>query len=272
MSLMQSFWILALIALSLRTRTVNTATTAVCFLTVRPARETLRFADELARGTRRDGIDVFVMVDDNEFDVSSAPSSLVTLLQIPNQQCVAQGYINAMHVDTRPMNISSWDKALLYFAKLNRNYSFVWVIEEDVFISSVEAFRAVHQLYSRTSDLIVKRVRPNLSGDLTKWDHWHLAYGKLPPPWFESMANGVGLSRRLLRALDDFIRWRGVSTFHEYVLQTVSMQSNLTMVSPTEFDTFEWIKVHRFEDIQLRPNSWWHPVKNLSAHAVWRQK
>jgi hypothetical protein len=99
-----------------------------------------------------------------------------------------------------------------------------------------------------------------------------LAYDKLPPPWFRSMTNGVGLSRRLLQALDDFIRWRGISTFHEYVFQTVGLQSNLTVVCPTEFDTFDWLKVHLFGDIQLRPNNWWHPVKNFSTHAVWRQK
>ncbi|CAF0985691.1 unnamed protein product [Adineta ricciae] len=247
--------------------------TAVCFLTVRPMNETLEFADRLARAVQQDNIDVFVMVDDNSFKVPSSETSIVKLVQISNKQCVIHGYQHIMYVYSKPIQISSWDKSLLYFSKLNTNYSFVWLLENDLFIPSVGAFRAIHELYSNTSDLIVKRVDPNFDGNQeASWPHWKLAYGKLPPPWFESMTNAVGFSRRFLKTVDNYIRWRGIGTFHEYFFQTLGFNENMTVVSPTEFDTLVWRRSYSWQDIERNPSNWWHPVKNLSLHDIWRNR
>ncbi|UJR16564.1 hypothetical protein I4U23_003465 [Adineta vaga] len=269
---LEIIWIVFHIIAWLQINTIDTASIAVCFLTVRPASQTLLFAEELALDGLHYDIDVFVMVDDNSYTIQSSQSSIVTILQIPNQQCITNGYHQLMYVDSRPINVSSWDKSLFYFCKLNTNYSFVWLIEDDVFIPSVDAFRVIHQLYWHTSDLVVKHVDPNLSGERESWAHWHLAYGKLVPPWFKSMVNAVGLSRRLLETVNDYIRWRGDGTYHEYLLQTLSFNQNMTVVSPIELDTLVWGYIHSWEDIKKKANNWWHPVKNLTAHTAWRRR
>jgi hypothetical protein len=160
----------------------------------------------------------------------------------------------------------------LYFCEINTNYSFVWFVEDDTFIPSVHALRSVHQLYSETADLIVPHITPNPVGDESIWPHWHLAVDKLFPPWYSSMANAIGMSRRLLTTIADYVRWRGVSTFHEFLPQTLSRSLNMTVVSPIELETLVYRAHYAWNDIENKPNNWWHPVKDLKRQKSWRQR
>ena len=56
------------------------------------------------------------------------------------------------------------------------------------------------------------------------------------------MANAIGMSRRLLTTIADYVRWRGVSTFHEFFPQTLSINLNMTVVSPIELETLVYRK------------------------------
>ncbi|CAF3851448.1 unnamed protein product [Rotaria sordida] len=166
--------------------------------------------------------------------------------------------------------ITSWDKALLYFTLFNNNYTFVWLIEDDVFIPSVQAFRSLHQLYSNTSDVIVSHNTITLSGDTSTW-HWSLTVGKLVPPCSSSMVNVVGLSRRMLIAIGDYVRWLGEVLFHEFFFNTLAMHLNMTIVTPTELRTLVYRKSYSLQNILKRPNNLWHPVKNYTAQRLWRK-
>ena len=251
----------------------SATSTALCFITTRPEAEMLQFAEELAVDGLRYNMEVFIMIDDNKYqNLSSSMPSSVRILHIPNEKCVAYGYQKTMHVATRPLIISSWDKAFLYFCELNANHSFLWIIEGDTFIPSVQAFRSIHQLYSSTSDLIVQRVIPQSSEGATSWPHWKLADDMLFPPWYRSMTNAVGLSRRLLTTIADFIRWRGTNVFHEFSIHTLSINLNMTVVSPIELDTFEWTGHYTWSDISAKPGNLWHPVKDLTIQKAWHQR
>ena len=66
---------------------VQAEKSALCFLTHRPAPETLRFAEELAQDTMKYCVDVFIMIDDNHFQISKTNiSSNLQLLQILNNK------------------------------------------------------------------------------------------------------------------------------------------------------------------------------------------
>lgn len=252
---------------------ISAANAAVCFITTRPPPEMLQFVEEVAVDGLKYGIEVFIMIDDNKYqNFSFSKSSPVQILQISNEKCIEYGYQKTMYIRHRPIMISSWDKAFLYFCQLNTNHSFLWIIEDDTFIPSVQAFRSTHQLYSPTSDLIVQRVIPNPSGDSSVWVHWHLAADMLIPPWYRSMTNAVGLSRRLLTTIADFIHWRGINVFHEFEIQTLSINLNMTVVSPIELDTLAWRQRYTWKDISAKPNNWWHPVKNWTIQKEWHQR
>ncbi|CAF1223158.1 unnamed protein product [Rotaria sordida] len=200
---MTTYLLLILLLLSHQHTNVQAGRSALCFLTRIPALETLEFAQELAQDAIEYDVDVFIMIDDNKFNVSTINiSSNIRLVQISNQECIYYGYRKTIYVGKGWPKITSWDKALLYFTLLNNNYGFVWLIENDVLIPSVQAFRSLHQLYSNTSDLIVPSNKINLLGDTSTRIWWPQAVGKLILPWSHSMVNVVGLSRRMLIAIE----------------------------------------------------------------------
>jgi hypothetical protein len=268
---MKTSLLLVLLLLLCQYKNVQTRNSAVCFLTETPAFDTLRFAEKLTQSAIQYDMDVFIMIDVNYINASGVNvSSDVRLLQISNQECIKYGYQNTISLLPRWREITSWDKALLYFSELNKSYSFVWLIEKDVFIPSVQAFYSLHELYSHTSDLIIPHNEINLLADSSYW-HWRMAVGKFIPPWSCSMANAVGFSRRMLIAMDEFIQWLGEIPFHEFFFNTLAMQSNMTTVVPTELDTIVFQRVHTLDDVQNQPNNFWHPVKDLKKQQNWRE-
>ena len=248
-------------------------TAALCFLTGKPSTETLEFAQVLAADAVQYDLHVFVMVDDNQLNLTTLNAKApLRLLQIPNDQPLHHGFHQTISLGPRWPDMSSWDKALFYFCVLQKQYDFVWLIEEDVFIPSARAIRSLHQLYSDTADLVIPRNGVNQLGDPASWV-WPLAVGKFIPPWSCSMVNMVGLSRRMLTHVHDYVRWRGAVPFHEFFFNTLAMQHpNLTMVAPTELTGIVYLGAHKFDHIQRQPNNMWHPVKNLETRSLWRQK
>ncbi|CAF0816461.1 unnamed protein product [Adineta steineri] len=253
---------------------VEALNSALCYLSYRPAPELLEFAQELAQDALHYGVEIFIMVDDNNFNISAVNvSPNVRLLQIPREESSRHNYQKAISsggIACTWLYITSWDKALFYFCALNRNYSFVWFLEEDVFIPNVQAFRSLHELYANTSDLIVPRHELNLDGSDGLW-RWVMASGKFIPPWACSMANAVGFSRRMLIAMDHFVQWLGEVPFHEFFFNTLAVQLNFTIVTPTELSTIEYAKVFYYEDVRKQPNNMWHPIKDFPKGKLWRK-
>ena len=243
--------------------------TAVCFLTRQPAMQTIDFAQTL---TREGNLDVFIAIDNNAFKITSLNiSPFLRLIHIPNEQSQRAGYHQTIYLPRISAPMSSWDKALFYFNVLSRNYSFVWLIEEDVFIPSTRALLSLHRLYASTADLVLPSNTLNRLGNVSTW-HWHLARGRFPPPWASSMSNVVGLSRRLLDAVDEFVRWQGSVPFHEFFFNTLALHHNLTIVTPTELSTVVYRSNYPFDAIKRQPSNLFHPVKDLRLQNTWRQR
>jgi hypothetical protein len=85
------------------------------------------------------------------------------------------------------------------------------------------------------------------------------------------MVCAAGCSRRLLSAVNEFVQWQGQITFTEFLFHTLAIQDNkMKVVTPRELDTIVLGIEHSFEQIQARPNNWWHPMKNFSKQAEFR--
>jgi hypothetical protein len=250
---------------------VHAGNAALCFLTHRPASETFEFARQLAQDAVQYGVEIFIMIDDNNFNVSSIdPSINLQLLQISNELCLQHNYQKTIYLGW--WALTSWDKALFYFNIINKNHSFVWLSEHDVFFPSTQAFLSLHELYSDTSDFIVPRVVLNLLANTSSWPHWRWAVGQLIPPWARSVVNVIGLSRRLLTIADQYIQWLGQVPFHEFFFHTISLQSNFTIVAPTELSTDVYYRSYSYENIHRQPNNLWHPFKSLGTQKQWRER
>jgi len=250
---------------------VQAGNSAFCFLTCTPKPETLEFARELAQDALQYNVDVFIMIDFNNVnlsDINASPN--IQLLQIPNEQCFKHNYRNTIWLGGSRV-VTAWDKALLYFNLINKNYSFVWLSEDDVFFPSVQSFRSLHELYSNTSDFIVPSIELNLLGDASYW-HWGWANGNFFPPWAHAMVNVIGLSQRMLIAVDNHVQWLGRVPFHEFLFNIIAMHLNYTIVAPPELTTDVWLASYSFEDIRRRPHNLYHPLKNLTIQKLWRQR
>jgi hypothetical protein len=250
----------------------HAANAALCFLTQTLPPETLEFARQLAQHAMQYDVEIFIMIDDNNFNVSNINSSInLQLLQISNELCLQYNYQKTIYIGWAWGLLTSWDKALFYFNIINKNHSFVWLSEHDVFFPSTQAFLSVHELYSNTSDFIVTHVELNLLADASYWN-WRWAVGQLIPPWACSMVNVIGLSRRLLTVADQYIQWLGHVPFHEFFFHTISLQSNFTIVAPTELSTDVYSASYSFQDIHRKPNNLWHPFKSINTQKQWRER
>jgi len=78
---------------------VETRNSALCYLSYRPAPELLEFAQELAEDAMQYGVEIFIMVDDDNFNVSAInASSNVRLLQISREKCLRHNYHKAINL------------------------------------------------------------------------------------------------------------------------------------------------------------------------------
>jgi hypothetical protein len=245
---------------------------ALCVLTARPPLETLEFTEQLAQNGMRYGVDVYIIIDDDKFNFSSLKVfSHIRLLNISRKECISHGYQYTTHVGVNHSNVVAWDKALFHFSVLNKNYSFVWFVENDVLIPSTQSFLLLHQLYANDSDLVIPTTAVNVDGNATYW-LWSEAVGKIAPPWSNAMVNFVGLSQRLLQAIAEEIKWRGRAPFHEFFFATTAIKLNMKIVTPFELNTIVFRQHVGWEHISKRPNNIWHPMKDPSHRSGYRKR
>jgi len=235
---------------------------AVCFLTRTPDAETVQFAEDLSQDRRISSkIDVCIMIDDNNYSIPSHPS--VKFIQVNNNECLSNGFHSSNKLEMNKDCIS-WDKSLYYFCRVKQyEYSFVWLIEDDTFIPSVDAFVNLHEKYSKEGqgDLICQKNDENLYGDTSTWK-WADVVGKFSTPWYHSMVCAIGCSRKLLNAIDQYARQRGFLPFIEYMFNTIAMQNRMKVVNPPELNTIVFRENWTMEHIRQRPQNWFHPMKN----------
>jgi hypothetical protein len=235
---------------------------AVCYLTRTPDAETVQFAEELARDSRiSSNVDIYIMIDDNNYQIQS--NSLIHFVQVNNNECISNGYHSSNKLEMNKDCIS-WDKAIYYFCQVKRNdYSFVWLIEDDSFIPSVDAFYFLHERYSKAGngDLICQKNDENSRGDTSSWK-WSDVVGKFSPPWYHSMVCAIGCSRRLLDAIANYVQQKRFLPFIEYMFNTIAMQNHLKVVNPPELSTIIFREDWTWEQIRQRPNNWFHPFKS----------
>ena len=78
---------------------VEARNSALCYLSYRPAPELLEFAQQLAEDAIQYGVEIFIMVDDDNFNVSAInASSNVRLLQISREKCLRHNYHKAINL------------------------------------------------------------------------------------------------------------------------------------------------------------------------------
>jgi hypothetical protein len=152
---------------------------------------------------------------------------------------------------------NSWDKAIFYFSAIDQHYDFVWLIEDDVYISSVSTFMAVHeQSLNCSTDLTVREAIKHPI-DLRKRYMAHTVQ-----PWYRSLVVAVGVSKRLLFLIRTFVEKYDVLEYVEFMFTTIAKQNNLTIFHPIQFQSLlSPGSKHPCYDFITDNDSWYHPIK-----------
>ena len=183
---------------------------ALALLTLRPDDRQVDFY----RGLEADGYDLLVFVDDPDFQPVRDD---VRYVLIDDAECASAGYYDFAPTCYKLSRACSWDKAAYFFARLNPvRYEHVWLIEDDVFVPTLDAISALDRKYPG-ADIVSQAEVINTTGTTQGWFWWRFIDADLLPlPWAMSLVCAVRLKTTvfdLLPALVDSWKARyGVPT------------------------------------------------------------
>jgi len=270
---------------------------AIAILARAPVQGLLSFYGQF----RAYGFNVFCIIDDNSYRVTQ--SHQVQCVQINNKECVSFGFSNF----APPYRCAAWDKALYYFCKLHPDYDYVWFIEDDVLIPSVDTLVSIDRKYDY-ADIISAPYIVNESGRADGWHWWKHVPDEMPPPWCRAMVCAVRLSNTVLKSVAHFtdanamrlarsntvttimnsrgiwrLRKRFASLFGyrlhkqhlrypfiEFTFHTLAMHGRKCIVGAKELESVVWREAWRTAD--MTTECFYHPVKDISAHEFYRQQ
>lgn len=209
--------------------------------------------------------DSFYLLDTQSIIVSNTIHFNYVPIVILNETCVKNGYKNSSYSKglTHIQNpIIALDRALYYFCKTSHGneYDFVWFIEDDCFIPSIEALENLVIKYSEF-DLVTSSHKKKI-GTSKEW-HWKKAFEVFEQPLFSSMSCCFGLSRKMLNLTRQHVQKHGELFFLEIMFNTIAAQNNLKIYTPPELSTICSKADWSLDDVLTLPNNIFHPYKDF---------
>lgn len=213
-------------------------------------------------------LSVFIFVDSPEANHIYKNKNGIYIVSSTSAYCQSFGYSHLGTFAYIKKEVTCWDKAVFFFSQVAIGYDFVWILETDVFIPSLQAFQNVQSIIhsqnqnrsSHAIDLVVSKIEID-DDDINNW-HWKaLQPLYFPRPWYHTMACVMGLSRRMLSLLDNFAQKHHRLQFLEVLPLTLAMHNHFIVHNPPEFSTITHRNQFSCEDILHQSSNWFHPVK-----------
>lgn len=243
--------------------------TIIAFLTKSPSNCLIKFAERLSLF-----FDIYIIIDDNNYKCEK--NKLINLIQIDNDLCKKHSfiYLDTQYNDTSDKNIYSWEKAIYYFNYINTNFDYVWFIEDDVFIISVNAIINLNNK-SKNNDLVCVS---NIKGDLNTCKNtwlWNYTFIIFEEPAYSSMVCICRLSKKLLILTNLLIqelknKHKLLFFIYEFFLNTIAMKYNLSIYCPEELSTITFDTKWELDDFKKSKNNFFHPVKTYNLFEDYR--
>jgi len=190
----------------------------------------------------------------------------IKFIQIENKLCLESGFINISYI-TLKKQVTGWDKAIYYFSKINKvECEILWFFEDDVYFYSEETILRIDDKY-KLEDILCNSSYGK--GKLDEW-LWKFIEIKFQPPYFCGMMCAIRLSKKYINCINDYVNKNNTLFFLEAFFPTIAKHYNLLVTeNPVEFT-----KVTHRDDvpkkIDINVNFLYHPVKDLSLHAIYR--
>ena len=236
-----------------------------CFLTVNPNELFYNFIKQMP-----DKKNTYICIDDNNYEIPNFNYD-INIIKIENLVCEKAGFKNTHAQIKRAV---SRDKALFFFYKMKINYDFIWFIEEDVFVPTIDTIKAIDTKYTN-EDLLI-RSHEIINKKSTDWFWWKKVHKQLeniidmPYAW----AKGAGISAiRCSKTLVDYIGEHAIkhkSLFLDEVLfNIIAHKNNLLVKDIDELKTITWKKEWKQNDIKA--TNLYHPIKNIETQYEFRK-
>lgn len=217
---------------------------------------------------------IIIVVDDNSENYAEKyadyikTNTNIQIIQLPNELCREQGYTNCNSC-VGFNEIISWDKALYYFNHIDTIHhgGDIWFIEDDVFFMNEDTLINIDKQYLQ-SDLLTSFHETNHSGEMYSWNHWVNVVGRIELPWSHSMVCACRMSRRLLGAVDEYVKKRGQLYFIESMFNTLAQHNNMKIDNPIELSSVHWNT--NWDKTDIDNTKVYHPFKNIEDHSVIR--
>lgn len=246
--------------------------TAFVLLTIVPHNVWINFLNKLQLHIieKNEIIDIYIMVDDNRFrDTNKHIHENIKVLQYERIEVVSKGYNNSSTV-TINNDCISWDKAIYHFCEKVDTYDFVWFVEDDVLIPTIDSIVQMTNKYN-SYDLIVPEIITNVTGELESW-HWKQVRPDLQLPWYKTMVCALGVSNLLLQHIKRYVNFRKTIPFIEYIFVTMAKQNNMNIIVAPELEQIVYTPHISFDDpkfVSLVEKKYWiHPQKNMDIHKI----
>jgi hypothetical protein len=228
----------------------------ICLITFRPTKIWCKFLNTFTR------YKIIIIVDDTSFDLSNFSYDNITFVQIDDDICKRNGYINTNFLIKQ---ISGWDKALYYFGKKKFNY--VWFLEDDVFFNNDQTLNDIDAKYCDL-DLLTANYDINKLGKKNKSWHWPLIDIKFNPPYYNAMCCGVRMSKNMLLKIKEYANKHKTLFFLEALFPTLCKKHNLKYDTPDELKDIVFRK--DYYDNDINKTHLFHPVKDIIKHVHYR--
>ena len=122
------------------------------------------------------------------------------------------------------------------------------------------AFLAMLSL-SESQDMVARSSTSRT--DSRGWEHWSHAdeHFSLPKPWHQSLVCVLGMSRKMLNSVDNYIHQYQNMGFIEYFFPSIAVHAKLSIMNPSTLRTIGFDQCV-CDDVNNSNMNWFHPVKN----------
>ncbi len=246
---------------------------AYAFLTRSPNDDLIEFANELYNKHK---CDIYIIIDDDNYLIKRYNPN-INFIKINKNNCISNNLIYSIEphlgeILNKSQNkmVTSWDKAIYYFNYENTKYDHIWLIEDDVFIASIDSLAKINNDYP-DSDLLTAKNNEFKDHEVRDW-FWPYCLQVFQKPCFCSMMCACRVSKKLLSLIVQKSKEISFTPYHEFLFNTIAGQANLKVDCPNELKTIVYRNEWSFEEIKENPLNLYHPLKNFSLHKSYRER
>lgn len=249
---------------------------AICLLAYKPTIELIQLYDDLYR---KDRYDIYVIVDDNNYDISDFREDFqnIQFIKVSEDTCYRSGYIHLNYM-VKKGEPSSWDKGIYYFCEVNKiNYKYIWFLEDDVFIPHSTVLQQIDYKYNDENvDLLIKNdeliKNKKVNVPQTQMDEVNkYMNSELKPFLSKSMVCAIRVSNHFIKKIRTYVNKNKTMFFLEFFFPTLARYYGLNVKKIEELQNIIYRRIWMIDDILKEQMSLFHPVKKIQLQKSFRR-